>query len=154
MVAIKKTDAMKRLIFFLLHSNLGEKANDYAILAFRILISSELIYVHGLKKLGIGVAVAEVVPNPIGLPDFVNESIAIAANLIAPVFIIFGLGTRIASALVLCVTLTGLLAMHLHDDPMVRDIPYIYSCCFLLVFFVGSGRFSLDRLLRNQIEIR
>ncbi|RZJ69394.1 DoxX family protein [Flavobacterium sp.] len=144
---------MKRLFFFLLHSNLGDKANDYAILCFRILISVELICVHGLKKLGIGVAVAEVVPNPIGFPDFLNDSIAITANLTAPIFIIFGLGTRLASALVLCVTLTGLLAMHLHDDPMVRDIPFIYSCCFGFLLLVGSGRFSLDRSIRNQIKV-
>lgn len=153
MEVIKKTTAMNKVLCFLLHSDLGQKTNNYVIFVFRILISLELIFVHGLKKLGVGVAAAEVVPNPIGLPDFLNESIAITANLIAPLFIIFGLGTRLASALVLCVTMTGLLAMHLHDDPMVRDVPFMYSCCYLLLLFLGSGHFSLDRLIRNQIRI-
>lgn len=143
---------MKRLQHLLLFSDAGSTRNNIALLVFRILISAELIFVHGLKKIGIGVDVAEVVPNPLHLPEILNSSVAIFANLVAPAFVVFGLGTRIASLLVLCVTMTGLLAMHLHDDPMVRDIPFMYSCCFLLLLVTGAGKMSIDHVLSKPCE--
>ena len=141
---------MRRITTLLLASNVGAKANDYAILAFRILVSAELMSVHGLKKIGIGVEIAEIVPNPLQLPDALNTTAAIFANLVAPIFIVFGFGTRIAAVFVLGVTLTGLFAMHLHDDAMIRDIPFMYSCCFLLLLIAGSGKISIDDLIVKQ----
>jgi len=138
---------MISLFYSLLRSNLGTKLNDVALLFFRIAISSELIFAHGLKKIGVGTELAEVVPNPLGLPEALNQSFATAANLAMPIFIILGLVTRIATLPILAVTLTGYFVLHLNDPILVRDVPLVYSLCFLLICFTGAGRFSLDHYI-------
>jgi len=141
---------MKDIFFALLRSDLGNKLNNSALFFFRIAISCELIYAHGLKKIAIGTALAEVVPNPLGLPDVLNQAFATTANLVMPIFIILGLMTRIATLPILAVTLTGYFVLHFNDPALVKDVPLMYSLCFLLLCFVGAGKYSLDHYISKE----
>ena len=99
---------MKNAILKLFSTEINPKIQDATLLAFRVLLSGELIYAHGLKKLGVGVGEAEVVPNPLNLPEGFNALFADAANLIFPLFVIAGLATLIIGMvfkLLLAVTL-------------------------------------------------
>ena len=145
---------MTNIFFSLLRSNLGTKLNDIAVLFFRIAISCELFYAHGLKKLGVGTAMVEVVPNPLGLPEVLNQTFATTANLLMPLFIILGLMTRIATLPILAVTLTGYFVLHFNDPVLVKDVPLIYSLCFLLICFTGAGKYSLDYYITRKYEIK
>lgn len=132
------------------------KINDYKvpfdtiILFFRIMVSIQLMVVHGLKKIAIGTGIAETLPNPFGFPYWFNDSFAIAANLIFPLFIIVGFYTRLATIPVLAVTLSGYFVVHLHDPLLISDVPFMYSLAFMLIAFSGAGKYSLDHLLRNK----
>lgn len=135
---------MKNFTTRLMYSDLGSVLNNSSILLFRIIVSLELIIVHGLKKIGIGIAHAEIVPNPLGLPEMVNHVFATSANIVFPLFIIFGLFTRLATLPILAVTLTGYFVVHGHDPLLERDIPFMYSLAFLFIFALGPGKYSLD----------
>lgn len=124
----------------------------FTMLLFRVLVSVELMVVHGLKKLGVGVDVAETIPNPLHLPDFFNNGFAIGANLIAPVFIVLGLLTRLAILPVLAVTLTGYFVLHWNDAPLVKDVPFIYSVVFMLIWVLGPGKYSLDYIINRKLK--
>ncbi|TRW25930.1 DoxX family protein [Flavobacterium zepuense] len=143
---------MKRIFIDLIKSDLKSGLYNFGILFFRVAIASELIYVHGLKKIGIGVAQPEVIPNPIGLPDALNNFVAIAANVYLPFLIIIGLFTRVAALPALAVTATGYFLMHFNDDPMVRDMPFMYATSLLLIVLLGGGRYSLDNLIYNKLN--
>jgi putative oxidoreductase len=149
MVAIK-TIKVKRFIQRMTDTNPAGKGLHLPLLAFRVLLSLELMYAHGLKKLGIGVAEAEQVPNPLHLPETLNNLFALSANLIFPVFVILGLFTRLAVLPILAVTLTGYFLLHLHDAPLIKDPPFMYSLSFLLVFFLGAGKYSLDHKIAKK----
>jgi len=140
---------MKKLIHIITDINIKEKSIHIALLIFRILLSIELIVAHGLKKLGVGVVEAEQVPNPLNLPETFNSLFADAANLVFPVFVIFGLFTRIAIIPILAVTLTGYFILHWNDDLLIKDTPFMYSLCYLFLFFVGAGKYSIDNYLRK-----
>jgi hypothetical protein len=45
----------------------------------------------------------------------------------------------------------GYFLVHRHDPIKVRDVPYIYTLCFLLLLFIGAGTLSLDHLLYQFI---
>lgn len=123
-----------------------------SVLVFRVAVSVELILAHGLKKLGVGVAAAEDVPNPLHLPHVLNEGFAIAGNIIFPVFVIVGLFTRLAILPILAITLTGYFVVHLHDSILEKDTPFMYSVVFLFILFIGPGKYSIDsRLHRSPI---
>jgi putative oxidoreductase len=107
--------------------------------------------VHGLKKVGWGVVVAETIPNPLHLPDVLNQGVAIAANLIFPMFIITGLFTRLAVLPILAVTLTGYFVQHGGESLLSRDVPFMYSLSFALIWFLGPGKYSLDSRMRKSL---
>lgn len=123
------------------------------ILVFRILLSLELMVAHGFKKIGIGVAAAEQVPNPLHLPDELNHLFAVSANLFFPVFIIAGLFTRLAVLPVLAVTLTGYFILHWQDALLVKDVPFMYSLSFLLLLVLGPGKYSADYLINKRVRL-
>lgn len=135
---------MKTLIRKLTDTNPAGKGLHLPLLVFRVLLSLELMYAHGLKKIGIGVAQAETVPNPLHLPEMLNNVFAVSANLIFPIFVILGLFTRLAVLPILSVTLIGYFILHFHDTPLVKDTPFMYSLSYLLIFFLGAGKYSLD----------
>lgn len=141
---LSKQLVMKARNLILEFNNFKMISVDAGILLFRVALCLELIVVHGLKKIGIGTAVAEVVPNPLNLPDQFNQLFAISANLIFPVFVLFGYLTRLAILPILAVTLTGYFIIHWNDSPLVRDIPFMYSLAFLLLFVTGPGKYSID----------
>jgi len=143
---------MKTFFIKLIKSNLKVPLFNFGILFFRVAIASELIVVHGLKKIGIGVTSPEVIPNPIGLPDALNNFVAIAANVYLPFLIIIGLFTRLAALPALAVTATGYFLMHFNDDPMVRDIPFMYAVSLLLIVILGGGKYSADYLLIKKLK--
>jgi len=124
-----------------------------AVLVFRILLSLELIIVHGLKKIGVGIPVAETIPNPFHLPTELNNYMAIAANLFFPVLVAFGFFTRIAVLPILAVTLSGYFVVHAHDSLLVRDIPFMYSLGFVFLFLTGPGKYSIDHLIFKKVKL-
>ncbi|HCN51782.1 MAG TPA: DoxX family protein [Chryseobacterium sp.] len=140
---------MKKLIQTITNTNPEGTITHVSLLIFRILLSVELIVAHGLKKIGVGVSEAEQVPNPLHLPEAFNSLFADAANLVFPVFVIFGFFTRIAVLPILAVTLTGYFILHWNDALLVKDTPFMYSLCYLFLLFMGSGKYSVDHYLRK-----
>ncbi|HZH97213.1 MAG TPA: DoxX family protein [Flavisolibacter sp.] len=127
-------------------------ANSFNIvmLLFRIALSLELIVVHGFKKVGLNVAAAEKIPNPLQLNEALNYTFAVSANLVFPVFVILGLFTRIAILPILAVTVTGYFAVHWNDPLPVKDMPFMYSLSYLLVLVLGPGRYSIDYFIDKK----
>lgn len=142
---------MKKLIYHF--TSVFPKATTFhlVMLAFRVLVSIQLMTTHGLKKLGIGVEHAEVIPNPLGLPDHLNNIFATGANLFFPVLVIFGFLTRLASLPVLAVTMTGYFVLHWNDPLPEKDMPFMYSLAFLLILVLGPGKYSIDYLINKKL---
>lgn len=135
---------MNEFIQHIFYSNLGSDFNNYALLGFRLLLCFEMIRVHGLKKFG---NEAEIVPNPLNLPTKINQILASFSDIVAPIFVAFGFATRLAVLPILGVTLIGYFVVHRQDSASKRDIPFMYSLCFLFILFVGAGKFSVDYYL-------
>lgn len=143
---------MKKFIQFITDIYTSPAVCDRVLFIFRVLLSLEIIYAHGLKKLGIGVAQAEQVPNPLHLPEALNSTFATAANILFPILVILGLFTRLAVLPVLAVTLTGYFVLHFHDDPLIKDTPYMYSLSYLLILFLGPGKYSFDHWINKKLR--
>lgn len=142
---------MKKLLKKITDAYPMSNALDISLLIFRVLLSVELIIAHGLKKLGIGVEQAEQIPNPLHFPKEFNDLFANAANLFFPILVILGVVTRLSVLPILAVTLTGYFVLHWNDPLLIKDTPYIYSLCYLLILVLGPGRYSLDYLINQKI---
>lgn len=125
---------------------------DLSVLLFRMAISLELMIAHGLKKVGIGVAEAEKVPNPFHMPEIMNQYFAIAANLVFPVLVMIGLLTRLSILPILAVTLVGYFVVHWNDSLLEKDMPFMYSAAYLLLLVIGPGKYSADYVINKKLK--
>ncbi len=143
---------MVEVVKIILYADAGSELNNWALLGFRVLLALELFRVHGLKKLKGKNSLPEQVPNPLQLPPQLNTLIATFSDTVVPFFIVFGIGTRLAVLPVIGVTAIGYLVVHRHDSAQVRDVPYMYTICFLLLLFLGAGSISLDHYVWSLLE--
>lgn len=135
----------------ILYSDLGTTFNNLALLIFRVLLAFQLFRVHGMKKFRLENGQKEQVPNPLHLPEKLNGLVATFSDTVIPVFIILGLGTRLAVLPTIGVTAVGYFIVHRKDSLEVRDVPYMYTLSLLLLLALGAGKYSLDHYLLNLI---
>lgn len=135
------------LIKYILYSDGGNTVNNVALLIFRILLSIELFRVHGLKKFRLENGQKEHVPNPLHLPERLNGLVATFSDTVVPVLVILGVATRLAVLPTIGVTAIGYFVVHRNDPVEIRDVPFMYTLCFLFLLAVGPGTYSLDTYL-------
>jgi putative oxidoreductase len=135
------------LIKYILYSDGGNTVNNVALLIFRILLSIELFRVHGLKKFRLENGQKEHVPNPLHLPEQLNGLVATFSDTVVPVLVILGVATRLAVLPTIGVTAIGYFVVHRNDPVEIRDVPFMYTLCFLFLLAVGPGTYSLDTYL-------
>lgn len=135
------------LIKYILYSDAGSTVNNVALLIFRILLSVELFRVHGLKKFRLENGQKEHVPNPLHLPERLNGLVATFSDTVVPVLVILGIATRLAILPTIGVTAIGYFVVHRNDPVEIRDVPFMYTLCFLFLLAVGPGTYSLDNYL-------
>ena len=83
--------------------------------------------------------------DPIGIGPKLSLILTVIAEFIAPILIILGWKTRIAS---LFPTITMIVAFFIvHDgDPFSRkEKAFVYLIAFLTLYFTGPGKYSLDK---------
>lgn len=138
---------MIEIIRQLLYSDAGNDFNNWVLLVFRVLLAFELFRVHGLKKFRIENGEREHVPNPLHLPDKLNGMMATLADTVAPFLVMIGIGTRLVVLPIIGVTAVGYFVVHRHDNAEVRDVPYMYTLCFLFLLCMGAGTISADHYI-------
>ena len=138
---------MKQLFTRLVSPTISYVLFNTTMLLFRIAVSAEMILVHGFKKLGVGNAQAEQVPNPLHLPEAFNYWFAVSANIFFPLLVLLGVFTRLATLPTLAATLTGYFILHWNDAAIIKDTPFIYTICFLLILLFGPGKYSVDNYI-------
>jgi len=142
---------MMDILKYVFYSDAGNDLNNWALLAFRILLALELFRVHGLKKFRLENGQREVVPNPLHLPAKLNAMMATLSDTVAPFLVMVGVATRLVVLPVIGVTAVGYFVVHRHDKPEVRDIPYMYTLCFLFLLCTGAGTISADNYFYSII---
>jgi putative oxidoreductase len=140
---------MNQIIKHIFYTDLGSELNNWVILVFRVLLSWELFRVHGMKKFLKENGGKEIIPNPFNLPDKLNGLIAIFSDTVVPVLVILGLCTRLSVLPTIGVTAIGYFVVHKKDSLEIRDVPFMYTICFLLLLLTGPGTISADNLIFN-----
>lgn len=125
-------------------TNLNLRHVDLGLLIFRIGISA-LMLTHGTPKLIKAFSGEEVsFADPLGMGEVVTFTFAIFAEFICSVLIILGLGTRLAAIpLIITMAVAGFI-VHFSDGFGRQELPLLFLLGFILLFFTGGGKYSLD----------
>lgn len=125
-------------------TNLNLPQVDIGILIFRLGISA-LMLTHGYPKLVRFFGSEEITfGDPLGLGQVTSFFLAVFAEFVCSILVILGLGTRLAVIPLIITMAVAALIVH-SDDPFMRqELPLLYLTGYILLFFTGSGKFSLD----------
>lgn len=121
-------------------------SSHYAILLLR-LGASILIFTHGLPKLLKVFAGDFSFADPIGVGPAFSLILVAFAEGICSIFVALGLGTRLA-AFVLCINMSVIaFVAHAGDPFSSKEKGLLFLVMFLVIFFTGGGKYSLDQKL-------
>ena len=121
-----------------------EKLVSFLILAVRLFFGV-LFFVHGLDKLMNFSVLSETYPSFFGLGSYMTLMLAVFSEFCCSLFLIAGLLERIM--VLPMIVAMGVAFFDVHDAMMPEgELSLIYLVMFIILFFTGPGRYSLDYL--------
>lgn len=127
-----------------------KKNIDLGILVTRLSIGI-LMLLHGIFKLQNGIGMIEGMITEAGLPAFIAYGVYLG-EVIAPIFIILGLGTRLAAIVFAGNCLVAALMVHLNDIVSLTgtggwgvELLGLYFFGAVALIFTGGGKYALSR---------
>ncbi|HET7361778.1 MAG TPA: DoxX family protein [Salinimicrobium sp.] len=125
-------------------TNLTLPKVDLGLLVFRIAISGMML-THGIPKLITLFGSGEIAfGDPIGLGSVTSFTLVLIAEFICAILVLVGLGTRLAVIPLIIDMTVAAFFYHLPEGFRTMEIPLLYLIGFGLLFFTGSGKYSLD----------
>lgn len=114
-------------------------------------LSGGLMIMHGLPKMqNYDQYVTDF--NPIGLGNDVSLSLAIFGELICGIFILLGFLTRLSVIPMLITMVVAFFVVHAADEFMVKELSFVYMILAVVLFLLGSGKYSVDAILFRKKE--
>ena len=103
-----------------------------------------MIGLHGWGKFASLPEGATSFPDPLGIGSAATLTLTVFAEFFCSVFVIFGVGTRLA-AVPLLITMLVAGFIHHADDPFsTREKALLYGIGFLVLVFTGPGPWSVE----------
>ena len=125
-------------------TNLSLFKVDLGLLIFRLGISG-LMLTHGIPKLIRFFGSEEIVfRDPLGIGEVTTFTLAVIAEFVCSILIILGLGTRLAVIPLIITMAVIAFIVHVPDGFSSQELPMLFLFGYILLFFTGSGKFSLD----------
>ncbi|WBL23912.1 DoxX family protein [Zunongwangia sp. HRR-M8] len=125
---------------------------DFILLIFRIGISILMLF-HGVPKLITFFTEDEITfADPLGAGQTLTFTIAVLAEFVCSVMIILGLATRIATIPLIITMGIAAIIVHMPDGMAKQELPFLYLLSYLLLFYTGAGKYSLDHYFMHKAE--
>lgn len=126
--------------------NSDEVSFDTGALLLRLTAGITMFWQHGLVKLMKFGELSATFPDPIGVGHTLSLTLLLIAEVICASLVVLGLWTRVATIpLIIGMAVAAFLANG--DQPFAKqELSFVYMMMFIVIFFLGSGRYSLGRM--------
>ncbi len=125
----------------MVHSNL-------ASLVLRLAFGGMML-THGWGKFNQLISGDMSFANPIGVGEAPTLILAVIAEFIAPIFLIVGFKTRLATILPAVTMLVAAFIIHANDPWGNKEFPLLYFLGYVSIYLLGGGKYSLDWRLKK-----
>ena len=122
---------------------------DLAILILRIIFGGMFIY-HGWPKLANYSDMVAMFNDPISIGNEASVALVVFAEVFCGLFILLGFLTRFSVIPVFITMLVAYFVAHGADPFTNKMLPFVYLFLCVVIFILGSGRYSLDAVLFNR----
>lgn len=120
------------------------------LLALRILFGL-LLMSHGIQKWSSFQELSMAFPDPLGVGSPLSLGLAIFAELFCSMAFIIGFLYRLAMIPMIFTMLVACFVIHANDVFAVKELAFVYLVVFILMYIAGPGKFSVDRLLGQEL---
>lgn len=129
-----------------------QKFVGIGLLLLRVLVGITML-THGIAKLMNFSELSSTFPDPIGLGSTLSLVMIIGAEVGCSILVILGAFTRLATIPLIFSMLVVVFIVHGADPFQVKELPSLYLGIYVLLFFTGPGRISLDTLISKSINL-
>jgi len=134
----------------ILKTKTSDKKLDIAILILRVAVMAFML-VHGVPKLLKLLAGGEIkFADPIGLGMGFTLFLAVFSEFLCSILIGMGLGTRLAALPLMATMAIAAFVAHVDDPFGSKEKALLYLVIYLVLFLVGSRKYSVDQYLFNK----
>lgn len=138
----------------LLGINFGKEQVSVVLLLIRIGVAGMML-VHGFPKMQMLFSGdASQFPGVMGLSPMISLALAVFAEVLCSVFILFGFATRLASIPLIITMLVAVFYIHASDPFSSQELGLHYLMSYIVLLILGSGKYSLDAVLLQQKEMK
>ena len=116
---------------------------DLGLLVLRIGFAGMML-THGIPKINSLFESPIKFADPIGLGETTSLILTIIGEVVAPILILVGFKTKIASIPAIITMFVAAFIVHASDPIDVKEKALLYLFSFLVVFFTGAGKYSID----------
>ena len=146
---------MKKVISSIIAPN--QKFLSLGLLILRVLVGITML-THGLAKLTSFSELSATFPDPIGLGSTLSLILIVIGALNwglvgCSLFVIVGAFTRLATIPLVFSMLVVIFVVHANDPFQMRELPFLYLSIYILLFFTGAGKISLDSIISKKIDV-
>jgi putative oxidoreductase len=122
---------------------------DFATFILRLSFGALFMY-HGFMKIASFNSMAGHFPNPIKVGSTVSLLLVIFAEFFCGFFVAIGLMTRLAVIPILITMVVAYFMVHGAQEFKVKELALVYMILSLVVFVLGSGKASVDKLILKK----
>lgn len=119
---------------------------DLATLLLRLIFGGMFVY-YGYMKAANYEAIAPMFQDIIGIGAKLSFNLVIFAELVCGFLVLIGLLTRFAIIPVFITMIVAYFIAHANDSFDVKAIAFVYMLLCLVIFILGSGKYSADAVL-------
>ena|SRR5688500_11607742 len=125
-------------------------SRDVILLVLRVAIGAMML-AHGIPKLQMLLSGGSVTfPAVLGMAPVLSLTLAVFAEVVCSLFILFGLGTRLAAIPLIITMLVAVLIVHVNDPFAQQELGVHYLLFYVVLLFAGSGKYSADYLIYSR----
>ena len=121
---------------------MNKNFNDLALLLLRLGFGG-LMLTHGIPKLS-RLSDPSGFPDPLGFGPMFTLILALIGEVLAPVLIIIGLKTKLATIPSIITMAVAAFIVHASDPIGTKEKALLYLFAFIIIFLTGPGSFSID----------
>lgn len=141
---------MKRLF----NTNFNNASLHFMLLVLRVGIASFMI-VHGYQKLGWLMAGGEIqLGDPIGVGMAASLYLAVFAEFFCSIFLLLGLGTRLALIPLIITMIVAVFIVHAADGFDKKELGLHYLLVYVFLLVSGPGKYSIDNMISKSLYSR
>lgn len=122
------------------------------ILVLRLGFALTMVIKHGWSKLMNFGSMMGTFPDPLNIGSTASLALAVSSELLCALLVTLGLFTRLASIPLIISMAVAFFIVHGQDAFSKKEMAFLYMIAFLAIFILGSGKYSLDKWFRRDIN--